>query len=560
MPRDDLAVFPIGLFKWGQSAAHGLVLAVFLLGQGCIRPSSPPPSLGASSGGSRSLHPSQPTPATTLINVGHTVSARDWEFTVVSVENTGLTTWSEWNPYGTKEHKAAEDNSFWKLKTSRRYKGPHSEEAHFHSNWIMIEFATARGKQQKRPLVAVITDKLGAVFSSVHEVAPPYIEGHPGVVPRDLEFLFIAPADVREISSMSVRFLDYQAVPVISPHAAPSVGQPPSAARFDGQHEYPDAYESYTYPEHAHGLWVASVGRRTEVYAIRGHNWSVGSRTDMETLLRPDHRLGWAPVLIEEPGDWTIVVTYVDDYPRTQSVFHTEMDAHAVERSVEPLGDGMYRAVKLYRGTVPPGEWLQPIIFSFIPAGLSLQAKRPLYPAGAAIPFDDGVVARALTDIGVGPEDLPLALALLHAGGALSYGNFFLQVQPRKQWDSRWQTQTWQRAAGNGRPTALQGATSGVSARPERPAPMRSTGPGSTASDTRSHGRAPCTIGDGYRTVRFSDGATYSGSFESCKPLPGPARYQLGATVLDGQAEPIDDHTVRLKTRNAEATITLEIH
>jgi hypothetical protein len=74
-----------------------------------------------------------------------------------------------------------------------------------------------------------------------------------------------------------------------------------------------------------------------------------------------------------------------------------------------------------------------------------------------------------------------------------------------------------------------------------------------------SAGSAPCSIGDGYQTVRFSDGAVYSGSFKSCRPLAGPAQYQQGSTVLNGYAEPVDDRTVRLRSGNSEATITLQI-
>ncbi len=93
-----------------------------------------------------------------------------------------------------------------------------------------------------------------------------------------------------------------------------------------------------------------------------------------------------------------------------------------------------------------------------------------------------------------------------------------------------------------------------------RAQPAPTTGSAGAASATESRGRAPCNIGDGYQTVHFSDGATYSGSFQSCRPLAGAAHYEQGTTVLDGYAEPIDDHTVRLKTESAEATITLEIH
>ena len=73
-------------------------------------------------------------------------------------------------------------------------------------------------------------------------------------------------------------------------------------------------------------------------------------------------------------------------------------------------------------------------------------------------------------------------------------------------------------------------------------------------------GKPACKIGGGYQTVTLSNGAAYTGPFKSCRPLPGSAHYQLGSTVLIGYAEPIDDHTARLKTETQEVTITLEIH
>jgi hypothetical protein len=78
-------------------------------------------------------------------------------------------------------------------------------------------------------------------------------------------------------------------------------------------------------------------------------------------------------------------------------------------------------------------------------------------------------------------------------------------------------------------------------------------------SKNTSSGSAPCSIGDGYQTVRFSDGAVYSGSFRNCRPLAGPAQYQQGSTVLTGYAEPVDDRTVKLRSGNSIATITLQI-
>jgi len=74
-----------------------------------------------------------------------------------------------------------------------------------------------------------------------------------------------------------------------------------------------------------------------------------------------------------------------------------------------------------------------------------------------------------------------------------------------------------------------------------------------------SSGVAACGVADGYQTVRFSDGSAYSGSFQNCLPLPGQAQFQQGSTVLGGYAEPLDNHTVRLRTDTGEVTITLQI-
>jgi hypothetical protein len=40
-----------------------------------------------------------------------------------------------------------------------------------------------------------------------------------------------------------------------------------------------------------------------------------------------------------------------------------------------------------------------------------------------------------------------------------------------------------------------------------------------------NEGKAPCTIKDGYQTVYFSNGSSYSGNFDDCHPLSGSAKY-----------------------------------
>ena len=118
----------------------------------------------------------------------------------------------------------------------------------------------------------------------------------------------------------------------------------------------------------------------------------------------------------------------------------------------------------------------------------------------------------------------------------------------------------WERM---GRPTGLDGSVSGGPTLQPQPTYQAVPTPAQPAyvapSTTTSAGSAPCKIADGYQTVRFSDGAVYSGTFQNCRPLAGPAQYQQGSSVLTGYAEPVDDRTVRLRSGNNVATITLQI-
>ena len=72
-------------------------------------------------------------------------------------------------------------------------------------------------------------------------------------------------------------------------------------------------------------------------------------------------------------------------------------------------------------------------------------------------------------------------------------------------------------------------------------------------------GEAPCTIGDGYQTVRFDNGATYSGSFKNCRPLAGPAEIVTAEGKFSGNATPVgaNSDTVVLKFSGGEVTVTV---
>lgn len=78
----------------------------------------------------------------------------------------------------------------------------------------------------------------------------------------------------------------------------------------------------------------------------------------------------------------------------------------------------------------------------------------------------------------------------------------------------------------------------------------------SSATAGGSRGTATCDHANGYHTVSFSDGSSYTGHFADCKPIPGPARFEKGSVVLDGYATRGPGGMV-LKTATHEVTISL---
>ncbi len=66
---------------------------------------------------------------------------------------------------------------------------------------------------------------------------------------------------------------------------------------------------------------------------------------------------------------------------------------------------------------------------------------------------------------------------------------------------------------------------------------------------TVSHGTAPLQCADGEQTVTFSNGATYTGQFSSCKPVSGYGTFRQGSVELSGYFQSDGNKTVTL-TKN----------
>ncbi|MBF0422998.1 MAG: hypothetical protein HQL73_08400 [Magnetococcales bacterium] len=76
----------------------------------------------------------------------------------------------------------------------------------------------------------------------------------------------------------------------------------------------------------------------------------------------------------------------------------------------------------------------------------------------------------------------------------------------------------------------------------------------------RDQGTAQCNITDGYHTVTFDNGASYSGNFKGCHPLAGPAVFVHQGQTVRGKAEPIGGDQVRIRFDGGEVTITVVTH
>lgn len=77
------------------------------------------------------------------------------------------------------------------------------------------------------------------------------------------------------------------------------------------------------------------------------------------------------------------------------------------------------------------------------------------------------------------------------------------------------------------------------------------------AEQRSSSGRAPCTISDGYQTVHFSDGASYSGEFKDCAPQSGPGVYVFEGHSYSGNFM-ADGNKVTLIKDGAVITLWVE--
>jgi hypothetical protein len=74
-------------------------------------------------------------------------------------------------------------------------------------------------------------------------------------------------------------------------------------------------------------------------------------------------------------------------------------------------------------------------------------------------------------------------------------------------------------------------------------------------SSVVTRGTAPCTLSDGVNTVRFSNGAVYTGRFVNCRPVSGPGKYVYQGQTFEGHFEAMDNGSVRYATSEYEIVI-----
>jgi hypothetical protein len=161
--------------------------------------------------------------STDIINT--TVSGENWDFTVISMENTRK---DEWPALGIGEtYKAIKEENlcFWRLKIKARYKKPEKGSPEFKSKWVTVVYektgnpiATTQEMTGVIPVGASAKDS--AIFGEVTVRNTPSKASDPFV----MDLLLIAPKRIKDITSMYVEFLDYPKVQIV-PLQASSANQ-----------------------------------------------------------------------------------------------------------------------------------------------------------------------------------------------------------------------------------------------------------------------------------------------------------------------------------------------
>ena len=130
------------------------------------------------------------------------VAGSNWDFKVLSVENTGKQRWKETQLQFGKVHYIVikDDNlSFWRLKA----KVTPEKQGYLKPEMIKLVYTTQDGKTESRLPAAHIADSMGnaAMSGSFTLTFGPD-------KPVKLDLLFLAPRNSDAVSSMHVRYLD----------------------------------------------------------------------------------------------------------------------------------------------------------------------------------------------------------------------------------------------------------------------------------------------------------------------------------------------------------------
>jgi hypothetical protein len=144
-----------------------------------------------------------------------TASGPNWEFRVLSVENTGK---QRWESSGSKLNKVyhisinEENLSFWRVKAEVKRKKSGID---FDSQWVKLTYRVYKGKQSSVEAVANIINLMGKKVASKGNIKVSFGRRKLSE-PLDLDLLFLAPKDSRDIKDMYLHLLNYAKVRVMS--------------------------------------------------------------------------------------------------------------------------------------------------------------------------------------------------------------------------------------------------------------------------------------------------------------------------------------------------------
>jgi class 3 adenylate cyclase/tetratricopeptide (TPR) repeat protein len=141
------------------------------------------------------------------------ISGPNWDFRVLSVENTGKQKWKMGPVLGKVYHIGIKEEKlcFWRIKAEVKRK---KRGLGFDSQWIKLTYRVHMGEQKSVEAVASISDLMGQKIASAGSFTISF--GRKKLSePLDLDLLFLAPKNSSDIKYMDLQFLDYAKVRLI---------------------------------------------------------------------------------------------------------------------------------------------------------------------------------------------------------------------------------------------------------------------------------------------------------------------------------------------------------